>query len=254
VPHIYVGRAAWNLARRQQSHFPDAGSHLERYAGRFPAVEINSSFYRPHQPKTYARWAACVPADFRFSAKIPKAITHELRLVGAEPLLDKFLAEVTALGEKLGCLLVQLPPSLAFDASVASSFFESMRARYSGGLVFEPRHPTWFTDDVERMLVDLRIGRVAADPPCGPVATEPGGWPGIIYYRLHGSPRIYYSNYEDAYLDALAPKLIAHAGSGVPVWCIFDNTALDCATVNALGLLERLAARRPEQPRIGSVG
>jgi uncharacterized protein YecE (DUF72 family) len=240
VAPIYIGRAAWSLAKRQQCYFPEVGTHLERYAGRLPAVEINSSFYRAHQPKTYERWAGCVPADFRFSAKVPKAITHELRLVGAEPELDRFLGEVTALGDKLGGLLVQLPPSLAYDAAVARAFFESLRARYAGGLVFEPRHPTWFTDEVERLLVELQIGRVAADPPCGPVATEPGGWPGLVYYRLHGSPRIYYSNYDDAYLDALAPKLLAHARSGAPAWCIFDNTALDCATVNALELLKRL--------------
>jgi uncharacterized protein YecE (DUF72 family) len=237
---IYVGRAAWNLAKRQQDHFPDVGTHLERYAARLPAVELNSSFYRPHQPKTYTRWAACVPSDFRFSAKIPKAITHELRLVGAESVLDTFLGEVTALGEKLGCLLVQLPPSLAFDAAIARTFFESLRARYSGGLVFEPRHPTWFTAEVERLLVDLRIARVAADPPCGPVATEPGGWRGLVYYRLHGSPRIYYSNYEDDYLVKLAGELRAHERSGVPVWCIFDNTAHDHATMNALYLASHI--------------
>ncbi len=238
---VYVGRAAWNLATRQQSLFPTTGTHLERYAGRLPAVEINSSFYRPHQPKTYARWAACVPADFRFSAKVPKAITHKLRLVGAQSLLEQFFGEVTALGDKLGCLLVQLPPSLAYDAPVARAFFESMRARYDGGLVFEPRHPTWFTDEVERLLVDLRIGRVAADPPCGGASTEPAGWPGIVYYRLHGSPRIYYSNYEDTYLDELAVTLRAQARRGAPVWCIFDNTAHDHATVNALELLKRLS-------------
>lgn len=239
---IYVGRAAWNLATRQQGHFPDVGTHLERYAARLSAVEINSSFYRPHQPKTYARWAACVPADFLFSAKIPKTITHELRLVGGDSLLETFLGEVTALGEKLGCLLVQLPPSLAYDAQVARTFFDSLRARYSGGLVFEPRHPTWFTAEVDRLLVDLRIARVAADPPCGPVATEPGGWPGLVYYRLHGSPRIYYSNYEDEYLDRLADELRGRAHSGAPVWCIFDNTAHDHATMNALDLMRRLSA------------
>jgi uncharacterized protein YecE (DUF72 family) len=240
TPLVYVGRAAWNLAKRQQGHFPDVGTHLERYAARLPAVEINSSFYQPHQPKTYARWAACVPADFRFSAKIPKAITHELRLVGSDALLVKFLAEVTALGEKLGCLLVQLPPSLAYDPEVAGAFFTSLRAHFSGSLVFEPRHPTWFTSEVEALLTTMRVGRVAADPPCGPVATEPGGWPGIVYYRLHGAPRIYYSNYDDSYLDSLAPKLLAHAATGVPVWCIFDNTALDHATMNALDLVKRL--------------
>lgn len=239
---IYVGRAAWSLAKKQQCFFPEVGTHLERYAGRLPAVEINSSFYKQHQAKTYARWAACVPPHFRFSAKIPKTITHERRLVDVEEILDRFLSEVTALGDRLGCLLVQLPPSLALDTPVARSFFDSVRARYDGGLAFEPRHPSWFTTEVEAMLADFRISRVAADPPCGPATTDPAGWPELVYYRLHGAPRIYYSSYDDEYLDELSRKLRAHAASGVRVWCIFDNTAMDHATVNALDLLKRLSA------------
>lgn len=238
----YVGRAGWSLSRTEQVHVPAEGaSILERYARRFPAVEINSSFYRPHRPTTYARWAACVPPDFRFSVKVPKRITHELRLVGAEPVLDTFLAEVTCLGDTLGCLLVQLPPSFAFDAGVARTFFEALRARHAGAVVFEPRHPTWFTDDVEQLLAELRIARVAADPARVPEAAEPAGWPGIVYYRLHGSPRVYYDTYDDAYMSALATRLREHlASSNVPVWCIFDNTALGAATTNAVDLLQRL--------------
>jgi uncharacterized protein YecE (DUF72 family) len=238
----FIGRAGWSLSRTEQAHVPaEGGSILERYARRFPAVEINSSFYRPHRPTTYARWGACVPAAFRFAVKIPKRITHELRLVAAEPVLDAFLAEATCLGERLGPLLVQLPPSFAYDARVARSFFESLRARFDGCVVFEPRHATWFTTDVERLLVELRIARVAADPARVPEAAEPAGWPGIVYYRLHGSPRVYYDTYSDDYLGALAAKLRAHlASAAAPVWCIFDNTALGAATTNAVELLRRL--------------
>jgi uncharacterized protein YecE (DUF72 family) len=251
---VYVGRAGWSLSRTEQAHVPAEGaSILERYARRFPAVEINSSFYRPHRPTTYARWSACVPPDFRFSVKIPKRITHELRLVGAEPALDEFLAEATCLGERLGPLLVQLPPSFAYDPSVARTFFEALRARHGGAVVFEPRHETWFTADVDRLLVDLRIARVAADPARVPLAGEPGGWPGIVYYRLHGSPRVYYDTYSDEYLDALAMRLRTHlASSGAPVWCIFDNTALGTATANAVDLLKRLSGSPSDEGSTGS--
>ena len=81
---------------------------------RFNAVEINSSFYRPHQAGAYARWAASVPAGFRFSVKLPKAIAHEQSLRDCAP---------------LGCLLVQLPPSLAFDAPTAQGFLAALRQR-----------------------------------------------------------------------------------------------------------------------------
>ena len=104
----YVGCAGWSLPKEEQPAFPPEGTHLQRYAACFPAVEINSSFYRPHRPATYARWAASVPGGFRFAVKVPKVITHERRLANADAPLDAFLAEATALGAALGCLLETL--------------------------------------------------------------------------------------------------------------------------------------------------
>jgi len=239
-PTLHVGCAGWALRAEHQLHFPTEGSHLVRYAGRFPAVEINSSFYRPHRPATYARWSADVPASFRFSVKVPKTITHAQRLVDTEALLDAFLAEATSLGPRLGCLLVQLPPSLAFDPPAAEAFFAALRHRHAGPVVAEPRHATWFTPAAEQMLLYHHIGRVATDPARAVVDGEPAAWPETVYYRLHGSPRIYYSDYGPDYLDALATRLRAAAQPGAGVWCIFDNTALGAATTNALDLLQRL--------------
>lgn len=236
---IQIGCAGWSIARAEQSRFPESGSHLERYASVLPAVEINSSFYRSHRPATYARWAESVPGEFRFAVKVPKAITHEARLRGVSAQLDAFLAEVGALGDRLGALLVQLPPSLLFDASAAGEFFRALRARSGADVACEPRHPSWFGTGADALLVRERIARVAADPPpvAGVGAEEPGGWPGLVYYRLHGSPKRYYSAYSEEYLCALAPRLLATAAAGVPAWCIFDNTAAGAALPNALTLL-----------------
>ncbi len=241
---FHIGCAGWSLPRALQSRFPEAGSHLERYAARLPAVEINSSFYRPHQPATYRRWAESVPPEFRFSVKVPREITHQRRLRDPEPPLDRFLSEAASLGDRLGCLLIQLPPSLVFQPGVAEAFLDAFRQRWEGSAVLEPRHPTWLTPEAEHLLQARQIGRVAADPAPAPGAGDPGGWPDILYFRLHGSPRIYYSNYDEAYLDALAARLETAARAGVPVWCIFDNTAEGAATANALSLLERLSKRR----------
>jgi uncharacterized protein YecE (DUF72 family) len=239
MTRLYIGTAGWQVPARVKDRFPAEGTHLQRYAARFPAAEINSSFYRPHRSATYAKWAACVPECFRFSVKVPKAITHELRLAGAEALLQRFLGEVGGLGERLGCLLVQLPPSFAFSRAPALSFFQALRERYERGVAFEPRHPTWFEEEPEALLRQFRVARVAADPACVPAAAEPGGWDGLVYYRLHGSPRIYYSEYDDPYLEALAERLREPAPG--PMWCIFDNTAMDAAAGNALDLLARCA-------------
>ena len=205
-----------------------------------PAVEINSSFYRAHRARTSERWAESTPPAFRFSVKVPKTITHELRLVAAESDFDSFLVDVAALGEKLGCLLVQLPPKLEFDAHVAEVFFAAVRRRFHRGLAVEPRNPSWFDADAQRLLERHSVARVAADPARVPAAGQPGGWDGLVYFRLHGSPRMYYSPYDDAYLDTLAARLQAAAARANPVWCIFDNTASGAALENAWELLTRL--------------
>ena len=241
----YVACAGWSVPRTAQARFPAAGSHLERYAAVLPAVEINSSFYRPHRPSTYARWAASVPAAFRFAVKVPRTITHERRLRDAAELLEAFFAEIGGLGRKLGPLLVQLPPSLALDLPIAGDFFSLLRDRHDGPVVAEPRHPSWFEPAGEQLLVDHRIARVAADPPRVPAAAEPGGWPGIVYYRWHGSPRIYYSEYGAAEIARLAGRVRAARRAGVPAWCVFDNTALGAAAANALELLDRVRLAEP---------
>lgn len=237
---VRIGTAGWSLPRDAQPRFPGEGSHLERYARVFAAAEINTTFYRPHRPSTYARWRDGVPPGFRFSVKLPKTVTHALRLHDAEAPLDAFLAEAAGLEDRLGCLLVQLPPSLAFDVAIAAAFFSTLRARTSIAVACEPRHPTWFDADADALLAGHRIARVAADPARVPAAGEPGGWPGVVYHRLHGSPRVYYSAYDGGYLDALAARVRADAAAGRDVWCVFDNTASGAATLDALGLLTRL--------------
>lgn len=233
---IYVGCAGWSLPVKDQPRFPAGDSHLERYAAMLPAAEINSSFHKPHRPATYERWAASVPPAFRFSAKLPKTITHEQRLVGCGKLLDRFLGEVGALGPKLGCLLVQLPPSLAYGPQ-AKRFFASLKNRYAGPIVAEPRHASWFTHEADSALESLRVSRVAADPAVVPQAARPGGWPGLAYFRLHGAPRMYYSAYTDEALRAYATLVRSAAASSKSVWCMFDNTTLGAAVPNAIDFL-----------------
>jgi uncharacterized protein YecE (DUF72 family) len=235
-----IGCAGWSISSSVSEHFPASGSHLERYAARLDAVEINSSFYRPHRPQTYARWRASVPEHFRFAVKVPKSITHERRLKDAGELLTKFLSEVAELGDKLGPLLVQLPPSLNYEKGVTIAFLATLRECFTGQVVCEPRHPSWFTPDVDVLLTHFQVARVAADPAILPQAAEPGGWSGLVYYRLHGSPTIYRSEYSPEFLNRMSASVQAQVTREVPAWCIFDNTAEGAATGNAIGMMERL--------------
>ena len=203
----------------------------------FPAVEITSSFYRSHRAATYARWAGSVPDRFRFAVKLPRSVTHESGLSGTAEPIERFLGEVRGLDDRLGVLLVQLPPSLPFEWQRAAGFFDQLRARHPGPVACEPRHPTWFTDEAEALLRSLEVARVAADPAVVPEAARPGGWPGLAYWRLHGSPRMYYSAYLPAELDRVAAAMGGVAGEA---WCIFDNTASGAAAGQALDLMARL--------------
>ncbi|HEY7808460.1 MAG TPA: DUF72 domain-containing protein [Croceibacterium sp.] len=235
---IRIGTAGWSIPRQVADAFPAQGTALERYASRFPVAEINSSFHRPHRISTWQRWRDSVPDEFRFSAKLPKTITHERKLVDCAHLLDEFMAQAGTLGEKLAVVLVQLPPKLEFDAPTATRFFAALGKRCSAAIACEPRHASWFDDQASALLVERRVCRVAADPAVCEAAAQPGGWRGLSYWRLHGSPVKYRSSYGDrigGYAGALQT-----AATKDEAWCIFDNTASSAAASDALKLLETL--------------
>lgn len=229
-----IGCAGWSLPRSAIPLFPEVGSHLERYAAVFNAVEINSSFYRSHRHHTYARWASAVPPDFRFSVKLPKEITHTLRLRACARPLKNFLGEIAGLGSKLGCILIQTPPSFAFSRLVVRPFLSLLRRRYDGPAAIEPRHLTWFEPNAEATLEEFHVSRVASDPALCVAAARPGASGPLAYFRLHGSPRMYYSNYDENYLRGVAAELEGQRRSSRQAWCIFDNTAHGFAIPNAL--------------------
>ncbi|HYG46877.1 MAG TPA: DUF72 domain-containing protein [Allosphingosinicella sp.] len=237
-PAIRIGTAGWTIPAGAAGAFPREGSSLERYSARFDCAEINSSFHRSHRPDTWRRWAESVPEGFRFSAKLPKEITHKRRLADCAEPLTAALTEMRGLGERLEILLVQLPPSLAFEPAVAASFLEALRAGWDRHIALEPRHSSWLEGEAEALLESLRVARVAADPAKVPAAATPGGWRGLGYYRLHGSPAVYRSSYDDGRLEDYAERLAVESG---PAWCIFDNTASGAAAADAVKLKGLLA-------------
>lgn len=245
-----IGTAGWSIPRDTAAHFPGDGQHLARYARVLGCAEINTSFYRPHQPEVYARWAAMTPPGFRFAVKVPRSITHDARLRRARVPLQQFMAQASGLGDRLAVVLVQLPPSFAFDARVARTFFTLLAGMHGGAVVCEPRHASWFTAAADRVLAALHVSRAAADPAPFPTAAQPGGWLGpdgdgngaVLYHRWHGSPRMYWSPYEAGWLAERAAEWRAWP-RGADRWGIFDNTASGAAAANALALQRLLVAK-----------
>jgi uncharacterized protein YecE (DUF72 family) len=137
-------------------------------------------------------------------------------------------------------LLVQLPPKLEFEKAVVSRFFRELRKRIDVPFACEPRHASWGSERADSVLADLAVARVAADPPPWVGADEPGGFRKLAYFRWHGQPRKYYSNYDDERLASLRQQMIVAGKNASNVWVIFDNTVLGCATGNALEITDAL--------------
>jgi uncharacterized protein YecE (DUF72 family) len=208
----YIGTAGWSVPNSMRELFPQTGSHLQRYSSVFNAVEVNTSFYKDHLPKTYERWAQTVPEDFRFSVKLSKYFTHERCLNVSEADLILVLDSIFHLGDKLGALLVQLPPSLTLEAKTAPEGLQMMK-RY-------------------------HLSKVFADPAPCPLPDQEALSSSPSYYRLHGSPEIYRSAYDLPFVSSISEEIKSHPGSAA--WCIFDNTTFGWSHENAYQLQEIL--------------
>jgi uncharacterized protein YecE (DUF72 family) len=238
-----IGTAGWSISRDVSELIACPGSHLERYSSLLNCAEINSTFSRTHKPSTFARWAASTPETFRFSVKMHKSITHECALSPGRTQLQSFFDQARMLGPKLGPILVQLPPRQAFEVPVATEFFDLLRDVHSEGpIALEPRHPSWFSAEAEALLERFTVSPVIADPAIAGTVAEKGACTGLIYRRLHGSPRVYYSSYSEDELQNLEASISGEQPNS-ETWCIFDNTASGAALRNALDL-EKLTHKR----------
>lgn len=233
---LRVGCASWQVPKSLRRDFGGAGTHLQRYAHRLGAVEVNSSFYKEHWRRSWAKWHDETPDGFRFAVKAPRWLTHEGGLWALDG-LDDFVEQIGGLGEKLGPMLLQLPPKLAFEPEAMRGFFEALRERHAGPVVCEPRHASWLTEEADAFLEEFFVARAEVDPSRHPADDEPGGWHGLRYVRLHGSPKRFYSEYDADSLRELGGQLRSFARE-TETWCIFNNTARDGGTKNALELQE----------------
>jgi uncharacterized protein YecE (DUF72 family) len=246
---IRIGIAGWSIPASHREYFTEVGSHLERYAATFNAVEINSSFYRHHQAKTYRRWSESAPPDFRFAVKLARVFTHDQALDGPYDEMREILAGVSELGEKLGSILVQLPPKLAFDGPVAHAFFREIRQATRAPVAFEPRHRSWAEPAAQSLLDRFDIARVRADPErC---FAQKYGSARFEYHRLHGTPIIYRSEYTPDFLKEVASDLVRAQDAGKETWCIFDNTTFGHSIANAAELMTQLRGRAELPDSVG---
>ncbi|CAB4243662.1 conserved protein of unknown function [Methylacidimicrobium sp. AP8] len=250
LPRVYVGTSGWNYPDWRPILYGEAPRRdwLALYARRFLAVEVDSSFYRRHRPETYRRWAESTPPEFAFALKGHRFVTHVKRLQEVGEAVRRQVEDASPLGGKLKAFLWQLPGSFRKDLGRLESFAKVLAGSRNGPRhVLEFRHPSWFDEEVFRLLKSCRIGSCQSDaadwPRWDAVTTD------LVFVRLHGSQATYRSAYSENELVSWACRIGSWRRDGCTVHVYFDNTAQGAAVDNALKLLALLRPQRPTESR-----
>lgn len=240
----YIGCSGWNYRHWEGVFYPPTvpkSKWLQYYAAIFNTVEINATFYRQFKDSTYTQWHNKVPDGFCFSVKMSKYITHIKRLSNVDTEIRTCVTSASLLKEKLGVILIQLPPSLKFDAALVADFLSALPGNYR--YTIEARNNTWLCDSSFSLLQKHNVAWCISDtagryPYCEEVTAD------FVYIRLHGSTQLYASNYTDQVLNEWAEKII---GWNRPAYCYFDNDFNAYAVYNAMTLKKILMLANPSQ-------
>lgn len=236
---IQIGTSGWSYKHWRNLFYPKGvkvAEWLPYYGRYFTTTEINGSFYRIPTEQTVATWAAQTPHSFLFCPKMSRYLTHMKKLREPEEPLARFFTAMAPLAEKMGPVLLQLPPHLGFNETVTAAFFSTLGHLYpENQFVLEARHPTWMQPAAIALLERWGIGWVIAqsgtDWPYSEIVTASN-----VYLRLHGPEQLYASAYNDAQLEQLALKIAAWRQQGCRVWAYFNNDIHGYAPVDALRL------------------
>ena len=271
---IRVGISGWTYPPWRGVWYPKGLAHrreLEFASRRLSSIEVNGSFYALQRPASWQAWREQTPADFLFSVKAGRFITHMKKLRDVEtPLANFFASGLLALGDKLGPVLWQLPPNLGFDEARMRDFLSLLPRTTTAAAGLAAQHDermegrAWVTTDAERPLrhaVEVRhatfeteafLDLLRTHDVAVVTADTAGRWPLLLepttdlaYVRLHGDEELYVSGYDEAALDRWATRVLAWQAGGADVVVYFDNDVKVRAPVDAERLMARLGLRPP---------
>jgi uncharacterized protein YecE (DUF72 family) len=233
-----IGTSGWNYKHWKEIFYPPkvpASKWLDFYADRFDTVEVNATFYRLPKPQTFDNWYRKTPDHFIWSVKGSKFITHTRRLKDCGEPLSRLYGSLERLNEKLGPILFQLPPSLSFDRDLFIRFCENLNP----GLrhTIEIRHPSWIDHQVFEILKAHNFAFCISDT-AGRYPYHEEITADFIYIRLHGSRKLYASEYSEEELQSWAGKIKEW---GLDTYLYFDNDFEGFAVKNAERLREILS-------------
>src|SRR5487761_658274 len=242
MTEIVLGTSGWDYPEWVGRVYPPRGAEdkLRYYAGRFPIVEVNSTFYHLPSVSVAASWVRRTPSKFRFAAKFPQSITHERQLIGVSEQLSQFLAVLRPLREagKFAAALLQLPPSIHFEAGTVRAFYELLPADLPVAVEF--RESSWLAPESFDLLREFHLAYVIVDEPQLPVQLDVTAPFAYIRWHGHGAPVWYDYTYSAEEIAAWVPRVRAVAEKAETVYGFFNNHFRGDAAVNSQSLAEAL--------------
>ncbi len=228
----FVGTSGWQYRHWRGRYYPPRlamNRWLERYAEDFATVELNASFYFLPRRSTFERWAARTPAGFLFAVKASRYLTHVRRLRDPAEPVERLLEAAGGLGDRLGPILLQLPPSLERDVDALAATLDAFPPGVR--LAVEPRHDSWFVDEVRDILAARGAALCLADRrgPLGP-AWRTADWTYVRFHEGLARPR---PCHEPDAITAWGKRLAAGWGTRADVFAYFNNDWAGCAVRDA---------------------
>jgi uncharacterized protein YecE (DUF72 family) len=238
LPPLYIGTSGWNYEHWRDDFYRGLRREdwLAYCAERFTGIEINATFYRLQNTDTFARWRDQTPANFRFTIKGNRFLTHNKKLNDARAAIALERERAQGLGDKLAAVLWQLPGNFHIHLDRLKAFAKELDSWSRARHAIEFRHPSWFTGEVADCLTRHRIAACqsdAADWPMWDALTTD-----MVYVRLHGHSRTYASAYSRASLERWATRIADWRAQGRMVHVYFDNDSEGAAPRDALRLME----------------
>lgn len=242
---LIIGTSGWSYPDWKGEFYPKdvpQRKFLEYYATRFPATELNASFYRLPTSKMLDAWLGRTPRAFWFCAKLSRLITHQKKLNDPADALGVYFNRFEPLLDRMGPILAQLPPSLEFDGDRTEAFLDAFRGAAELPLAVEARHESWFGNEARQLLERHNVALVHAE--------SGGRWPetdavtaDFVYLRFHGPEELYASSYTPQKLGRVAGRVVEWLESGTTVYAFFNNTDGGHAWRNAEKLRELVEKR-----------
>ena len=229
----HIGCSGFHYKEWKEVFYPKGlaqSKWFDYYAQHFDTLELNVTFYRFPTLKSLKGWHDKAPDVFSFSSKVPRSITHFKKFVDTERMMEDFYSLLKeGLGSKLGCVLIQLPPSFSYSEEKLERLLAQIDPAFNN--VIEFRNESWWRKDVEDILKHNRISFCGVSFP--KIAFDDAVMnTRICYYRFHGVPTLFYSEYDESFLEKIFAQIRDdHTASTAYIY--FNNTASLAALRNA---------------------